>query len=114
WASAAAHSARSAPAQKLRPLPVSTTTRTAGSLLQASSSACSCLRVGMSSALRCSERLSVIQATPASTLLNSDDDGVVMGGLGVVVMVLAGLDEGDTKRVFNKVGWGVTTSHNSV
>jgi len=56
----------------------------------------------------------VIQATPASTLLNSDDDGVVMGGLGVVVMVLGGLDEEDTKRVFNKAGWAVTTSHNSV
>jgi hypothetical protein len=29
-----------------------------------------------------------------------------MGGLGVVVMVLGGLDEGDTKRVFNKAAIG--------
>jgi hypothetical protein len=61
-----AASARSWPAQKARPAPVSRTARIASSSAAACSACCSSAAIGMLKLFRTSGRLSVIVATPCS------------------------------------------------
>src|SRR5690606_26123873 len=68
-------SLRSWPAQNARPLPVITTTRTAGSSLIRSSSAWSRPRSSRESALYCSGRFRVRPTTPSASLRSSTGSG---------------------------------------